>query len=91
MFSTLSVLFVALITPAVTVLESSSPIGLPTTIANCPTVTAEESPSVAAVSPVLLIFRRAKSVTESTPTTVASTSSPVDNVTTIESLPEMTW
>ena len=57
--------FTALTIPAVTLL--SKPKGLPIAIANSPTWTLSESPSSAAVKPVLSIFITAKSVWESVP------------------------
>ena len=48
------------------------PKGLPIAIANSPTLTSFELPRVAAVKPVLSIFKTAKSVSSSVPTIVAS-------------------
>jgi len=59
----------------------NSPSGLPIAMAVCPTWTAEESPSVAAGSPVASTFTIAKSVRVSTPFTVPSNWRPSARIT----------
>ena len=68
--STATCLFTALIIPEETLL--CSPKGFPIAITYSPTCTESESPSSAAVNPVLLILITAKSVWSSVPTIVAS-------------------
>ena len=68
--SSVTSLFTALIIPDVTLLLN--PNGFPIAIANSPTCTPSESPSSAAVKPVLFILITARSVCSSVPIIFAS-------------------